>query len=572
MKEKHPVRRLTIRRRLLPAGIAVVCLLAACAPARPATQADSGTAAPQVSQARILHILIRDEPAMLNTRLDRNGVGFPLTVPLLYSDEKGQLQGLLAEKAPSQTDGSWVINPDGTMKTTYTLKPDLKWQDGKPQTAEDFVFTWQVYTDREVPITTRTPESLMSSVVARDARTLDITWKETYIYANALSENQLAPIPKHLLEDAYKADKSTFANGAFWNSPDEFIGNGPYRVTAWDRGSSYTAVANPYFVLGKPRIDTIQFHFVRDANTAVANFLANILDFGQYTAITSEMGVTLRDRWKDSKEGRVFADTMFGVRVMEFQYRDVPGHQKAVTDVRVRRATMHAIDRTTLADELQYGFSTAADTLVQRNSPLYARVDAAISKYPYDVRRTESLLNEAGWTKGADTQFRNAAGQTLDTEIRATSENSQLALIVVDNLKRAGFNSTPFTIPAAQLNDQEVRTSFPFAGLTNNGGFGEMSDVTAEQAPTPQNRFTGKNRGSYLNPALDDLFGRYLKTVDQNPRDQLLIDMQKLYTEEVAQGTLFYLPQVAAIRTGLTGVKAPPQGSYLWNVWEWAWS
>src|SRR4029453_16052719 len=207
------------------------------------------------------------------------------------------------------------MNADGTMKTTYVLKPELKWQDGQPLTPEDFVFTHRVYADREIPLTTRLPESLMTELVARDARTLEISWKEPYIFANALDRDDLAPIPRHLLEDIYTSDKAGFASNTFWTSED-FISNGPYRLTRWDRGTSFTATANPYFPMGKPKIDTVEYHFVQDQNTLGANFPFGILDFGQYTEITSEMGVTLRDRWKEDNSGRVVADTLFGVRII----------------------------------------------------------------------------------------------------------------------------------------------------------------------------------------------------------------------------------------------------------------
>src|SRR5438093_8288230 len=228
-------------RSVLAVMTAVLAL--GCAPQRSepsaTTQAD-----PSVAQRaqRVLHIVVRDEPNMLNVRFDRNGQGFPLTVPLVYRDERGELHGLRSERAPSQDDGSWIVNTDGTMKTTYVLKPDLKWQDGQPHTAQDFVFTHQVYTDREIPMTTRMPESLMSELVARDDRTLEISWKEPYIFANALTENDLAPIARHLLEGIYATDKPGFTNNSFWTS-EEFVSNGPYRLTKWDRGTSFTATA-----------------------------------------------------------------------------------------------------------------------------------------------------------------------------------------------------------------------------------------------------------------------------------------------------------------------------------------
>ena len=235
---------------------------------------------------------------------------------------------------------------------------------------------------------------------------------------------------------------------------------------------------------------------------------------------------------------------------------------------------MHAIDRDALAEELQYGFSTAADSNVPRNSPLYPRVEQAITKYPYDLRRMEQLLGEAGWTRGTDGSFRDASGQTLDIEARVTSENTQLAQIVADWWKRAGLNATPYTIPRAQLNDQDVRTNYPGVGMSANGYSRDtigVQDVLAEQAPTEANRFTGKNRGTYINPELDSLYDRYQKTIDASKRDDLVVEMQRIYTADVAQGLLFYLPQVAAVRTGLTGIKPPLVSSYLWNLWEWTW-
>jgi hypothetical protein len=63
-----------------------------------------------------------------------------------------------------------------------------------------------------------------------------------------------------------------------------------------------------------------------------------------------------------------------------------------------------------------------------------------------------------------------------------------------------------------------------------------------------------------------------LDAIDSNRRDDLAVEMARMFSTDVAQGTLFSLPQVAAMRTGLTGVKAPPTGSYLWNLWEWSWS
>src|SRR6266508_944229 len=52
-------------------------------------------------------------------------------------DEKGNKFGELAESIPSIADGTWTINPDGTMETTWRLRPNLKWHDSTPVISDD---------------------------------------------------------------------------------------------------------------------------------------------------------------------------------------------------------------------------------------------------------------------------------------------------------------------------------------------------------------------------------------------------------------------------------------------------
>ena len=155
------------------------------------------------------------------------GLGSPVTVSMAEKDDHDVPFPILVERLPNQSDGSWTVNSDGTMKTIYTLRPNLTWHDGTPLTAADFTFAQKVYTDSAVPITNRLPETLMSEVVARDVRTVEIVWKQIYVDAGALVKTQLAPLPQHLLEEAFNADKTTFAQNTFFTS-DQFVSDGAF--------------------------------------------------------------------------------------------------------------------------------------------------------------------------------------------------------------------------------------------------------------------------------------------------------------------------------------------------------
>src|SRR6266511_558609 len=150
-------------------------------------------------------------------------------------DNREDVRPYLLEQLPSQDDGTWVINTDGTMRTTLRLRPGVTWHDGQPVTAQDLAFAYELYRDIEMPNRWVDPERIMASVIARDDRTAEVTWLEPYFFAGRPDLKDLVPLPRHLLADLYNRDKQALINRPFWNSP-EYVGAGPYRVTEHERG------------------------------------------------------------------------------------------------------------------------------------------------------------------------------------------------------------------------------------------------------------------------------------------------------------------------------------------------
>jgi peptide/nickel transport system substrate-binding protein len=456
------------------------------------------------------------------------------------------------------------------MRTIYTLRPNLTWHDGAPLTAADFSFAHAVYIEPAVPMTNRLPEALMSEVVPRDERTVEIVWKQIYVDADALVRTQLAPLPRHLLEDAFEADRSSFAQHRFWTS-EQFVSNGPYRVARWEHGVALYLEAFPNFALGRPKIDNVEFRAVQDANTIVAGFLAGTIHFSQYTAIDVEQALVLRDRWSATREGLVYDQSVFGANYIELQRRDVPGRQRALDDVRVRQALAFSLNKVEIADALQHGFGEAADTGYPKALPIYARLDQVIAKYPYDPRRAEALFNEAGWRKGVDGGYADRDGLAFDLEVSGPVERTREVQIISDMWRKAGLNPSPFVVPRAQTNDVESRVNFPGAAISAGTDDVLAFYVTCDQAPTAQNRYTGKNRGTYCNTELDRLYNLSLQTLDPAKREDVLIDLERLYTTDVAHLILKYQPRVAASR-GVGGIKQPARNNFYWNIWEWTYT
>src|SRR5579871_1911253 len=203
-------------RQLRQMAIALVGLLAivtACAPA-PAGSGGTSTA-PQRSAptSRTLIAAVRNEPSTLAAvPLGAQGLGIAqyftkrmFNADPAILDDEGIPQPYLADALPQLDTDSWQVNPDGTMVTTWQLRPNLTWHDGSPLTTDDFVFSWQVYGTPAFGHANLAPFSLIDDVSAPDPLTLVIRWKQLYAQADSLQSIGtgavgLPPLPRALLE------------------------------------------------------------------------------------------------------------------------------------------------------------------------------------------------------------------------------------------------------------------------------------------------------------------------------------------------------------------------------------
>src|SRR5439155_21176945 len=324
---------------------------------------------------------------------------------LAVHDDHGTPYPYLAEALPRPDTDSWRVFPDGRMETTYRLRAGLTWQDGAPLTADDFVFALTLYQNPALGIFSATPQNLVEEMSAPDPRTIVIRWKSPYPDAGDMAENTLEPLPKHLLEQPYRAmeqdptARDSFLNLPFWTS--QYIGAGPFRLDRWEQGERMETSAFDGHALGRPRIDRIIYRFTEDENTILDNVLSGEVQYTSTTSLRVNHAQILKRDWVAADRGRVLysRNALFYNHV---QYR--PEYQKtpALLDIRVRRALAHSIDKQGIIDVLYEGDSTPADTFISPAEPSFAAVDQAISKYPYDPRRADQLLNEAGFPKDRD--------------------------------------------------------------------------------------------------------------------------------------------------------------------------
>ncbi len=268
-------------------ALALCLSMAACAPA------DKGDENAPTS----LSVCLASEPDTLDPALN-SAVDGATMVSHLFSglakwaqDKDGKLV-IVADSVKELVEG--VANEDGTVTYTYTLRDGLKWSDGKDVTAGDFVFAWnraaspvlsadynymfdvvkgyaEMWETRETgevdeegnPVEEFVNPDAKLAVEATDDKTLVVTLNNAVAYWN-----ELLAFPVY-----FPVREDVVANEAWATSPETYVCNGAYTMTAWEHDSVITLTKNPnYADAASVTLDELKCYLSDDANNMVTNF------------------------------------------------------------------------------------------------------------------------------------------------------------------------------------------------------------------------------------------------------------------------------------------------------------
>jgi peptide/nickel transport system substrate-binding protein len=493
---------------------------------------------------------------------------FNATIGLL--DNTGAQRPYLAEQLPRLNTDDWRISPDGRMETHYRLKANVTWHDGTPLSAEDFVFGWRVYTTPSLGHAGGAPFREIEAVEARDASRLIVRWKQPYPDV-AFTENELPPLPRHILESTFDPDQTeAFVNHGFWTR--DYVGLGPYRLSQWEPGAFIEGTAFDSHILGKARIDKVRLEFYSDARAALARILSGDAQLTDGTSVGLPEVAVLKQEWIAQGKGNVIIHPNQW-RAVHFQNRPELATPPILLNRTVRKALGHLVDKATLNDTLYYGLGAPADSPIPASS-IWARVaEQNAVRYPFDPRQAEALMQEAGFRKGGDGVYTNPTAGRLSwiTQTNAGSDNESEMSILASGWRTAGFDVQESVLSAAEARDPEKRSTFP-ATFSNSAGCCEsaLRGFSSANVSTAEKRWTGGNRTGWTNPEYDRLLQAFSRTLDQSERQQQVGQMVRILTEDMESISLLIRGQPWVHVAALKGIAiVPPEGNMSWNIHEW---
>ena len=219
-----------------------------------------------------ISVCLSSEPDTIDPALNSAVDGATLTTHLFSGlakwaqDANGNLV-IAADCAKELTEG--VMNSDGTVTYTYTLRDGLKWSDGKDMTAGDFVFAWKRAASTALgadygymfEVVKGYPDNL--AVEAPDDKTVVVTLNNAVAYWN-----ELMAFPAY-----FPVREDVVSNEAWATDPSTYISNGAYTMSSWDHNSKIVLTKNSnYHDAASITMDEIVFYLSDDANNMLSNF------------------------------------------------------------------------------------------------------------------------------------------------------------------------------------------------------------------------------------------------------------------------------------------------------------
>lgn len=491
--------------------------------------------------------------------------------PITAYDQDWEPTCLVCTALPSLEDGTavWETAENGNpgIAVSYTLHPDAVWGDGTPVTTQDVLLSVEIGKDPQTGVLGAELFRRIDRVDVQDDKTFTLHMNKRTCDFESISG--LALLPNHIERSVYEADPKSYRRRTHYDSDPTNPGLwfGPYRVARVTVGQSILLERNPQWWGPEPYFDEIEIRAIQNTSALIANLLAGDIDM-----IAGELGLSVDQAL--SFETRSGDDFQFIYQPgLVYEHIDVNLDNPALSDLRVRQALIHGIDRNAISEQLFQGKQPVAHGSV---NPLDKWYDPDVPKYDYDPTKAVELLKAAGWETGSD-GIREKDGKRLSIPFQTTAENKTRELVqqVIQNQWRA------IGIEAELKNEQpriffaETITKRAFEGVVMYAWLSAPESVPfttlhSSQIPTEENAWQGQNYPGYVSPEMDETID-LLETdcADENQRAHWS-DLQKRYAEDLPVLPLYFRAEPYILPKNLTGLT--PTGhqfpSSLW-VEEW---
>jgi len=439
--------------------------------------------------------------------------------------------------APDLAEDLPTISADN--KTyTFKVRKGIKFTDGKPVTAADFEFTYNLLLSPDYAGPYKSTVKDIDSVKALDEYTFEITLKAPFapfLFGGA----SVHPVAKHLLQDVPVKDMAAWDG---WKNP---VGAGPWKFVEWKSGQYTLLERNPdYWELNKagaaegvvgPWAERLRIRVIPEENTAMAALEAGELSF--------------RDSVEPAHVDRLKKD--FADRLVSFDWNRMGyGYQMFNNDLwptnikEVRQALSYGLNRDQIIKGVMDNKATLPTGFIP---PIHWAYDKTLKGYNYDVKKATELLESAGFKKNADGIYEKdgkplkltyvgTKGSSIVEGIALQSQKDWKEIGIAVDLVMVDFN----TLLEKHMKPGDFHVTFSGLGFTIDPHYSfDGSFHSSNILLDAKGINAGSNRARYKNAKVDQLIDQGKVTTDMNERLKIYQEAQKLIMDDAPANYIY---------------------------------
>jgi peptide/nickel transport system substrate-binding protein len=494
----------------------------------------------------------------------------------------------LATAVPTVDNGGVTLGEGGdAMTVTWTLRDGLKWSDGEPLTCDDFLYAheWVMDPDNVGVITTGYDISTTECV-----SDTEMVQHFSEVYEGYITLN-VAPLPRHYLEDIPMADQSAGA-GMRADEVADLPVSGAFKFESVTPGAELRLVRNDSYTspfTNKPaHLDTLIWKWYGDASALIAGYRAGEIDFAtdlaesdvpavedlgdQVSSVAALLYEFLRPNWADGS--KVGDDGVGGCsRNPAVQDR---GDGCPVSDPAIREAITYAIDKNEINDRILGGNAQVANGSITPSAWFYSEQPAS----EFNPDKAKQILEDAGWVDSGD-GIREKDGLRAKIELCTTSLQRRVDTLALlgDWLKDVGIEAVPNPVTAADIfaayNEATIDT--PCALSRSNfdlaeHAFSSSIDPLGGYFSYHSSQFdpNGSNDAQIVDPAIDAAYDLVRTSVDFAAIKDAMATVQQVMYEKTVEIPLYYRKAIELHSPTLGNFWANgSQAGPTWNAVDW---
>jgi ABC-type transport system substrate-binding protein len=425
----------------------------------------------------------------------------------------------------------WDVSPDG-MTYTFHLRRGVKFHDGKPLVARHVVRSWQRVLDPAVRGGRGWPlypvRGARDYAEGRSQSIAGLTAPNDSTVVVALTE-PFAIFPKLLAMPV----ASIVPDSIPPNFGERPIGTGPWKFAEWRHDDYVLFAKNPEYWGGAPKMDSLRARIIAEPSTAVAEFESGNVDVLQVPQGEAQ-------QWQEVEDRRRLLQS---VAALQLIYIGVNTTRGPLADRRVRQALNHAVDVSTIINQLVSGRGRRAVGVIP---PTLEGADTTRVAYPFDANRAKQLLAEAGHANGIDVEL-----WTPTTPIYV-----RIAEAVQGYLNAAGIRAKIVQRESAAAREAARQGQ---TDLILKDWYADYPDAENFLYPLlhSANKGVGGNVSFYGNPEFDRLVTASRREQDAGRRAALYRQADSIAYQDAPMIYLYFFNELYAVQPWIRNFKIP---------------